>query len=157
MENIWQWIYDLPLSASVRESEYLFPTLEWIHIYSMISLISLFSAVDLRLLGFSLGSQKPIAGTVKKVIPAAWVAFGVNVVTGTLLFMSASTDYVANIAFLVKISLIAVAFFYHWFALPAVARREDAAGRSGFGKAVAGLSLAIWIGIIAASRWIAFV
>lgn len=157
MGNFWQWIYDLPLSASVRESEYLFPTIEWIHIYSMIFLISLFTAVDLRLLGFNLGSKKPFAGTLKKVMPAAWIAFSVNAVTGSLLFMSASVDYVANIAFLVKISLIACAFIYHWVALPVVARREDAAGRSALGKVVAAVSLAIWIGVIAASRWIAFV
>lgn len=157
MVELWQWFYDLRVSVIVRESLWLFPTLEWIHIYSMIFLITVFAVADIRLLGIGFASQKSISGVLKRILQVAWIAFGVNVVTGGLLFFSAAPDYVANPAFLIKISLIFLAFLYHWIMLPAVARREDTVTRSWLGRMVGGVSLVIWIGIIAASRWIAFV
>ena len=75
--------------------------------------------------------------------------------------MSSAPDYYVNSAFRIKILLIAVGVAYHWavigVVLPMVDREDNAAAMPIGNKLVGGFSLAIWVGVIAASRWIAFV
>jgi len=163
MDDLLQWLYDLPVSQTVRELLWVFPTLEWIHIYSMVFLITVFAALDLRLMGFAMEPhpRQPLSQLAKKILRLAWISLGVNAVTGTLLFMSSAPDYYVNSAFRIKILLIAVGVAYHWavigVVLPMVDREDNAAAMPIGNKLVGGFSLAIWVGVIAASRWIAFV
>ena len=100
MESLLNWIYDLGISATVRESSWAFPTLECIHLYSMVFLIGIISAFDLRLMGVSIEDQ-PLSHYSKLVRRWVWLPLIVNTITGTLLFMSKPTEYSANIAFVV--------------------------------------------------------
>ena len=100
-ESLWTWIYDLGISLTVRESSWAFPTLECIHLYSMVFLIGIVSAFDLRLMGISVEDQ-PISHYSKLVRRWVWIPLGVNTITGTLLFMSKPMEYSANFAFITK-------------------------------------------------------
>ena len=161
MESVLDWLYELQLSVIVRESTWLFPTLEWIHLYSMVTLITLVASFDLRLLGFSI-SHKPrpplskLAGTIW---PWTLVSFFVNALTGSLLFASKGPEYATNYAFLVKMGLVALGVAYHALLFYYAGRWEDS--RRGINimasKVIGTFSLLLWIGVIAASRWIAFV
>ena len=44
--NLWQWLYDSTLGTGVRDSTWIFPFLEVIHIYSLIIVIGLVGAFD---------------------------------------------------------------------------------------------------------------
>ena len=57
----FQWLHDLPVSLIVRESFWVFPLLECIHIYSMIFLFTMVAAFDMRLVGIKIGhhQQRP--------------------------------------------------------------------------------------------------
>jgi hypothetical protein len=151
-----QWIYDLSLSGTIRSSSWVFPTLECIHLYSMVFLIGLVGAFDMRLMGFSMEHQ-PLAGFSKLVLRWVWIPFGVNTITGTLLFISKAPDYSGNPAFLTKISLIFLGLVYHSVIFRKAGRWDDSVALSTGTKVLGGISLAIWIGVIAASRWIAYV
>jgi hypothetical protein len=152
-------VYHLPVSDTVRESSWLFPTLEWMHIYSMIFLISVIAALDLRLLGLKIDyqpSRQSVSQLSRRVLRWAWGAFGVNAATGAFLFASKAPDYYINSAFRVKVVLLLVGLTYHWAFLPVVARWEDAAAMPVGSKLAGGFSLLLWIGVITASRWIAY-
>ena len=142
----------------MRESTWIFPTVEWIHLYSMIILISAIAMIDLELLGFSLSRKSGAISAVKnKVVGCVYVAFSLNLVTGSLLFAQKAPEYVKNEAFLTKVLFISIAVIYHTILL----RRID--GRpvsqivpNGATRLVGGISLLLWFGVIVASRWIAF-
>lgn len=156
MADLFQWIYDLALSKTVRESLWVFPVLECIHIYSMIFLVTIIGAVDLRLLGFGIGDQ-PLSQLARRVLGWAWLCLGVNAATGLLLFASSAPDYSINSAFQIKILLIVLAMAFHTVVLRRAGRWDDVPAMPAGAKLTGCLSLALWIGVIAASRWIAFV
>ena len=159
LANFFQWFYDLSVSATVRESLWVFPTLECVHIYSMIFLISVLGIFDLRLLGISIGRQRqPLSQLCSMVLRSAWVCFIVNAVTGLLLFVSLATDYYINSAFQIKVLLIFLGLVFHSVVLPRAARNwEDAPSPAFWSRFAGGFSLVLWIGVVVASRWIAFV
>ena len=153
--NLWQWLYDSTLGTGVRDSTWIFPFLEVIHIYSLIVVIGLVGAFDLRLMGRALQHMKlsVIAGFVLR-----WISFpvGINVVTGTLLFMSKAPEYSVNRAFQVKIALIVAGVIFHIIILRRSSKASDNVNVGWAVKLLAGLSLAVWAGVIAVSRWIAY-
>jgi len=153
--NLWQWLYDSTLGTGVRDSTWIFPFLEVIHIYSLIVVIGLVGAFDLRLMGRALQHMKlsVIAGFVLR-----WILFpvGINVVTGTLLFMSKAPEYSVNRAFQVKIALIVAGVIFHIIILRRSKKASDNVNVGWAVKLLAGLSLAVWAGVIAVSRWIAY-
>lgn len=159
MLELCQWLYELPLSHSVRESPWGFPALEAAHIYCMVLLVTLIAAVDVRLLGAKLDPQ-PIESHyqhARRLMKWAWLAFGMNALTGTLLFTGKAPEYYLNPAFRVKMLLIFTGLVYHWFFLPVAARWKDSHAVPMASRLAGGFSLVLWIGVIAASRWIAYV
>ena len=139
----------------MRDSTWIFPFLEVIHIYSLIVVIGLVGAFDLRLMGRALQHMKlsVVASFVLR-----WILFpvGINVVTGTLLFMSKAPEYSVNRAFQVKIALIVAGVIFHIIVLRRSSKASDNVNVGWAVKLLAGLSLAVWAGVIAVSRWIAY-
>ncbi len=155
--NLFQWLYDRGISTSVRESYTIFPALECIHIYSMIVLISVVAALDLRLLGVRFGRHPvPLPRFLKLVIRCMTVCIAVNFVTGSFLFVSKAPDYYVNDAFRIKMLLILGAIVYHSVLFAKISKWDSPLAMSVQHKLAAGISLLVWIGVIAASRWIAF-
>jgi hypothetical protein len=155
--NLLQRLHDLSISGWVRESFNIFPALESIHIYSMIFLITMVAAFDLRLLGYNVARHpQPLSKFSRVVIPWAWLCLGVNFVTGTLLFISKAPDYYTNPAFRIKMLLILIGVVYHSLLLPVAVRWDDVPAMSFSMKFAGGVSLLLWIGVITASRMIAF-
>ena len=154
--TIWDWIYDLPISVMIAEGAWQFPLLEVIHIYSMIFLITAVALFDLSFMGFPVGGET-ISRVAKMALRWTWVCFGINAISGTLLFMSRAPEYAGNWAFQLKIALVFVGMIFHTIVLRKAVRWETAPAM-GFGSKLlmGGISLLIWVGVITASRWIAY-
>ena len=156
--RICQWLQDLPVSATVRSSLWVFPALESVHIYSMIFLVTCIGAFDLRLSGFLIvpESLRPFSKFTKVVLRWASLFITLNLITGGFLFAAKASEYYLNPAFRIKMLLIFSGVAYHALLLPLAAKWNDASATSG-GPKLAGLfSLCLWIGVIAAARWMAF-
>ena len=154
--SIWDWIYDLRISQMIAEGTWQFPALEVIHIYSMIFLITAVALFDLSFMGFSVGGET-ISRAAKMALRWTWVCFGINAVSGTLIFMSRAPEYAGNWAFQLKLALVFVGMAAHTIILRKAARWETVPAM-GFGSKLlmGGISLLIWVGVITASRWIAY-
>ena len=160
MMTICKWLEQTTLGASVRESLWLFPIIETIHLLGMAALVGTVTAFDLRLLGWALRGAR-VSELGRWLIPWAWTGFAVQVITGGILFSSEATRMYANPAFRMKMLLICLAgvhaLVFHLAVYRNVAVWDDSR-RLPIGAKVAGaISILIWAGVVAAGRFIGFV
>ena len=88
---VLQWIQDLPISAAIAESDSLWWGYAWwlfIHAVGMGLTAGIGFIVCLRLLG--VGRQIPIS-SLRVLFRLFWVGFYLNLLSGTLLFMTDAT------------------------------------------------------------------
>lgn len=137
----------------LNESPLTFPVLECFHILGFAMAIGTIALVDFRLLGFGLLRQK--APDLAKAL-APWTLFGLVTVllSGPLLFSSDPDMYYLNRSFQIKMVLLLLAIVFHY-----TIRRKLLRGElpPGLNRPVASISLALWISVIFAGIFIAFV
>lgn len=129
--NLLQFLHDLSVSSTVRESFWVFPALECTHIYSMVLLITVVAAFDLRLMGVKITRHvHSLSKLSKLVLRLGLVCFFVNFITGAFLFASKAPDYYINSAFRVKILLIFFGVMYHSVLLIKASKWDEAPATS---------------------------
>ena len=106
--TIWQQIEGSSFSVTIAESEWMFPTIETVHVVAIVIVIGVIAVMDLRLLGLTSGT-KSVAAMERDTVPLTWGAFAVATISGLLLFVSKASTYMANPFFLWKIGLMALA------------------------------------------------
>ncbi|MFP6796012.1 MAG: DUF6644 family protein [Pseudomonadales bacterium] len=136
----------------IRESLWLFPALEAVHLLGLSVLGGSLLMVDLRLLGSGLRSRTP-EQLVRAVRP--WLRGSILVMLGTgiPLFLSEAVKCYYSYSFWVKMSALAAALMYTFFVKhPLINRGISPAGQ----VILAVLSLAVWFTVAGAGRWIGF-
>ncbi|HVE66313.1 MAG TPA: hypothetical protein VNC59_07005, partial [Thermoanaerobaculia bacterium] len=78
------WLERTPFAAAMRESLWLYPTVETAHIVGFVVLVGAAAMFDLRLLGFS--RHLPVDGTARHLLPWSRASLLLVVPTGLLLF-----------------------------------------------------------------------
>ncbi|MBI1779379.1 MAG: hypothetical protein HYR63_28945 [Proteobacteria bacterium] len=156
--DLLDWLQETAPATAIRESEVLFPTIETVHVLALVLVVGTIAHVDLRLL--SLGSRRrAVTALAREVLPWTWAAFGAAVVSGGLLFSSNAVKYYDNVPFRVKIALLALAgvnmAIFHALTWRGV-RRWDLGRPPLAAQLAGGLSLLLWVGIVAMGRWIGF-
>lgn len=157
---ICQWLEQTSVGTAIRDSLWLFPIIETVHIFGIILLVGATSILDLRLMGLTFRDESvsKIAG---RFIPWALAGFVIQVTTGLLLFSSEATKMYDNLGFQIKMVLILIAginaLVFHSVAYQSVGKWDhDPVGP--LSARFAGLfSILLWFGIVAAGRWIAYV
>ena len=154
------WLEQSAVGSSVRDSLWLFPIIETVHIFGIILLVGATSILDLRLMGVAF-RKEPVSKLSKSFLPWAWAGFLIQVTTGLLLFSSEATKMYTNLGFQIKMLLILVAginaFVFHAIAYQSVGKWENDPVAPLSARAAGLLSILLWIGIVAAGRWIAYV
>lgn len=158
--ELCKWLDQTAVGAAVRESLWLFPAIETLHLVGMAALLGTVAVLDLRLLGWAMRRER-VSSLVGKLLPWAWAGFGVQVVTGGLLFSSEAVKVYSNPAFRLKMLLILLAgihaFIFHWIVYRDVANWDDSALLPLKAKLSGFASILLWVGIVAAGRFIGFV
>jgi hypothetical protein len=132
-----------------------FPTIVTLHNIGMAFLAGGSVVIDLRLLGFAPAMPlKPMA----RFVPVLWLALTVIAATGMLLLIAYPTKALTNPLFYIKLCLVALAvglvyrIAKHILRAPEVDQKPLAANA----KMLAVASLAAWIALIAAGRYLAY-
>jgi hypothetical protein len=134
------------------------PIVQTIHIVAIAAIMGSIVLVSLRVLGLAFPRQQ-IGEMARRLMPWTWWALPVLLISGLVFVMARPRRYFVNPVFGIKFALlvpaIACALLLHRLAV-----RESTAV-NGFGrpvliKAVAGLSLLLWLGVAMAGRWIAY-
>jgi hypothetical protein len=160
IEQGFYWIEHTGLSLWIRGPSMLaFPTILTVHVLGTAFLAGTSSAIALRI--FGVARQVPLA-LLEKFYPVLWVALTANVISGMLLLIGYPYKAFTNPLFYVKLSLIALAIYLVVKIRNEVLRNPQANSRSENpapwtrAKILAGLSLASWMGAIAAGRFLAY-
>src|SRR6187399_3407954 len=157
--NIWESIEYSSLGTTIAESTWMFPTIETIHVIALTTVLGMIAIVDLRLVG--VGSRAlAVTKLSKDTLPWVWGAFVLAAITGSLLFVSKASSYMANPYFLWKMVMLALAGFnmmyFHFFTYRTVEHWDlDPTVPIG-AKIAGGLSLLFWLLVVFFGRAIGF-
>lgn len=152
-----QALHEWPVAAFFRRSVYAYPLLNATHIFALTLLIGAILPADLRMLGlFPKITTEPFLRLMANISATGLV---LAVITGFLLFSVQPLEYAFNVAFLTKISLVALGIVNALVIRSSKAwRAASAGGPAGAGLRLGAiLSLAIWLAALIAGRWIAFI
>jgi hypothetical protein len=157
---ICQWLEATSVGTTIRESLWLFPVIETVHIFGIILLVGATSILDLRLMGLTFRDES-VSRLAGRFIPWALAGFLIQVTTGLLLFSSEATKMYGNMGFEIKMLLIVVAginaLVFHSVAYKSVGKWDNDPVGPLSARAAGLISILLWFGIVAAGRWIAYV
>lgn len=158
LEQALTRLQNLSFPTQIRESDWLFPTIETVHVFALVLVVGTIMTVDLRLLGLT-NKERPFSQVASEMLPWTWVAFTVAALAGMMMFSSKALTYYANIPFRLKMICLLLAginmVMFHWLGT----RRLEAWDRGPPPRAArfaGGASLLLWTMIVAAGRWIGF-
>jgi hypothetical protein len=158
LEQALTKLQDLNFPTQIRESVWMFPTIETVHVFALVLVVGSIMTVDLRLLGLT-NKARPFSQVAAEMLPWTWAAFGVAALAGILMFSSKALIYYANIPFRLKMVCLLLAGInmglFHWLGVRRLAT-WDHQQPPWSAKLAGGASLLLWTTIVAAGRWIGF-
>jgi uncharacterized protein DUF6644 len=143
---------------AMRDSLWLYPTAEIVHLTGIGLLFGSIVIFDLRLLGFSRGiSVKALA---RHVLPWTAASFLLIVPSGLMMFTAYASDFIASPVFAIKMCLLlaggANAGLFHTITFPSVGVWDAEEMRKlpppPSARIAAAVSLLIWLSVIACGR-----
>ena len=160
MLEFCQWLDQTAVGSTIRQSLWLFPAIETVHLLGMAALVGTITVLDLRLLGWAM-PQRRVSEVVARLLPWAWLGFGVQVVTGVLLFSSEAVKIYGNPAFRLKMLLLLLAGIQALLFQTVVSRKlptwDDRPALPVMAKVMGMISILLWLAIVTAGRFIGFV
>jgi hypothetical protein len=154
-----QWIEKSALGSGVRDSVWVFPVVESIHILGIVLLVFAAAQVDLRVLGTGFLKRRPLEEVAGQLLPWMWRAVWLVIVTGIALFASeAASKCYESRAFYVKMALIVIAVVNAAFSGATIRRcdSEHHGNAPARARIMAVVSLVTWAGTVFAGRAIAY-
>jgi hypothetical protein len=145
--------------AQAIAGSWMFPLLETVHVFSLIAVLGTIALVDWRLIGFA-SRDYSVTTLSRQALPWTWGGFVLAVVSGALMSVGQAAEYITNPAFQLKLALMVLAGLnmaaFHLVPWRTVGSWDAGAPPPAAARLAGGLSLALWIGVIACGRWIAF-
>ena len=155
----FEWLADTSWSVDLHESQYAYPLIESIHVWTMAVFFGSVVMFDLRLLGVAL-RKVPASEVVDRLLPLTIAAFVIMVISGVLLFFAIPLRSYQSIFFRGKMLLLLLAGLNVWIFHSRVYPRVAALGVKGVppraARIAGAVSLVLWIGIIFSGRMIAY-
>ena len=160
LDHFLNWLQDTPFATAIAGSSWLFPGIESVHVLAIALVVGSITMVDLRLLDVNL-RDRPVGELIDEILPWTWTSFAVAVCSGALLFSSNAAHYWGTVPFRAKMLLLILAGVNMTVFHATTHRSVEVWGRQPrtpwAAKISGGISLGLWIGVVALGRWIGFV
>jgi|SRR5665213_4564854 len=158
LQPLWDKIELSPVGDFVASSSWAFPTIETVHVISIVTVFGTVAMMDMRLLGL-VSRESRVTELSRDNLTWTWGAFLLAAITGTLLWMSKAHVYMKEPWFYAKMILIGVAgvnmAIFHAVTWRTIGQWD--AGPPPKAARIAGFtSLALWIVVVACARMIGF-
>lgn len=146
-------------AGTVRDSIWMFPIIESVHVISFTIVVGTIAVIDLRLLGLA-STKRSFRRMSSDIMKWTWSAFILAVATGLMMFTTNARVYYHNPFFRAKMVLLVLAGInvavFELTAGRSLSSWDNAPSVPRVGKAVGALSLVLWISIIFMGRIIGF-
>jgi hypothetical protein len=153
------WIDSTPLSQAIQSAKWVVPTVQTIHIVGIAAVMSSILMIDLRLLGI-VGRDQPLARVASRFRPVIWWTLPVLLASGLVMIIGEPLRSLANWVFQLKMFLLILAILVTLaFQMPLAGNPshwESTTARQLTARVIAAVSLLLWVGIVFAGRWIAY-
>jgi hypothetical protein len=150
-----QWSEATTLGRVIRNSEYAFPMIEFVHLAALAVIGGAVLVVDMRLLGLGL-KKTSAAQLAKDAQPYVTGSLIVMIVTGISLYASEATKCYASAAFWIKMVSLLLATIFTYTIKKRVAAGDERTVSIGTTKLVGFVSIVLWFGVAWGGRWIGF-
>lgn len=135
----------------ITASPWAYPALEALHIAGIALLLGSLVVFELRVWGRA--TALPAEPLARLALPVTLAGFGLAAASGLVMFAAQASELIGNRAFLCKMGVLALAGSNAaWFH-----GRGSLAKLDGVARAQTLLSTLLWLGVIIAGRWIAYV
>jgi hypothetical protein len=159
MEGVADWLAATSLAQAMRDSPWLYPIVEIVHIFGFCILVGAVALFDLRVLGWA--RALPVSALGRHLLPWSLASLALVVPAGLLMFSSQPRAFLANPVFLLKLTLIVVAgvnaLLFHVGVYRSVAIWETGRPAPPLARWQALLSLVLWLAVICCGRLLAYV
>lgn len=158
LHDLSQALYATPVSTGIRETSWLIPTIQSLHIVAIAVVVGSALVTDLRLAGVLATDESP-ATVVRRYLPWMWAALAALLATGAIMVVGEPNRVLGNSLFWTKMALVVFAFsltlLFRYPLLHSQFRLEHARWAT-LVKPMAWVSLLVWIMVIFCGRWIAY-
>ena len=150
---LFEWMQHTYVGESIRHSATCIALLEIVHLIGLTLLIGTVLMVDLSLLGRGIGNHA-VSRIARELNNWTVAGLAIMLASGPLILFSEAVRCYKTPAFWIKMALLAIAVAFHFTVHRRVTLAEPPAPR-GTARVVAGLSLALWVGVALAGKGIA--
>lgn len=154
------WLAATPVSQTIQTVEWIIPAVQTVHILAVAAVVTSALMINLRLLGVR-GRDQSVAGVAQRFLPFIWWPLPLLLATGAILIAAEPARALENPVFVLKmVLLLAAAGITLACQLPMRGEQafwELSPGRKRVAKLIACASIPLWVAIICAGRWIAYV
>ena len=149
--HIAQAIESSPVGQTIRESTWLFPAIEVVHLLALAVMGGAVLMTALCVFGVGLKSEpKDIELTTRPFMTTSVIAL---LITGLLLGASEPVKLIDREAFGVKMVSLALALLFTYFVFNPIVRKGDTGVQA---RTAAGVVMALWFTVALSGRWIGF-
>jgi hypothetical protein len=158
--DFFDWLENTVLASSIRQSLWLYPALEIVHIVGIVILVGGAFLFDLRLLGFA--RNLPLTALSRHLLPWSQRGLILIIPSGILLFMTNSKTLSIDPTFWLKMILLLLAainvLVFHRLLFKPLHHPENPHNKelSPAAKISALISISLWVAIIACGRLLAY-
>jgi hypothetical protein len=146
------WLESTQYSAWMRSELWGWPLALTLHAFGTALVFGFMLIISLRLVGLFETIPYPM---LRRLFSVVWVGVALQLLTGLALWVTKPTQYVADVAFMLKVALVLIGIVLT-LASQAMVRREadawQAAGVSSKGAKFIAATLLVWCGALVAGR-----
>lgn len=154
-----RWLEAQPLSVRLHESFYMYNWIETTHVLTLMVSLGMLAVIDLRMLGVCL-TNVPASTIARRLNKPMLIGFGVMSVTGIALYSAIPVRTTQSLWFRIKVALLFAALvnavLFHRYMRRSIDSWDTARVPPARTRIAAGLSLALWAGVIITGRFIAY-
>jgi hypothetical protein len=160
VQNLINWLQVTPFAEFMQTSWWGFPTVESIHVIAIVLVFGVITIVDLRLVGVA-SKHRRFTDVARDTLHWTWLAFGLAVVTGAMMFAANPQTYFNNNWFRWKMVFLVLAginmLIFELVTVRTVKEWDTDATAIPLAARMAGfLSMMFWFAVVVCGRWIGF-
>jgi len=159
LHEFCEWLGATDVSVGIQTVNWIIPTVQTVHILCIALVISSAAMINLRLVG-AVARDEPSAAIAQRYLPWIWYILPIMLITGTILVVGEPARSLENPAFQLKMLLLIGAISTMLIVQRQLRRDPLFWERSGrrrlAASGLAWMSIMLWVGIVFAGRWIAY-